>query len=174
MEAPPGSEALQHGPDIAPSRLSFCASLRAEREKREVSLQHIAEVTRIPLRSLELIEAGDFEALPGDVFVRGFITAYADCLELDTPAVVERYAACREDKPPVPLRLEAMAVAEDGAPAEVPVPVLTREAPPRRAVGMTFALILILLLATITISYFLRATDSGTDGITMLGSPWLS
>jgi len=144
--------------------------LRAERQKRDVSLEHIAEVTRIPMRSLQLLEAGEFEALPGDVFVRGFVKAYADCLELDTPEVIERYTACRTPEPPAALHLEAVGDEQSGDPVEVPAPMLSREAPPRRTIGVTFALILLLLIATLTISYFLRSTDSGTDGVTMRSS----
>ncbi len=59
-----------------------------------MSLEEIARVTRIPQRSLERLEEGAFEALPADVFVRGFLRSYAQCVGLDAEETVRRYAAC--------------------------------------------------------------------------------
>jgi len=144
--------------------------LRAERDKREVSLQHVAEVTRIPIRSLELLEAGDFEALPGDVFVRGFVTAYAKCLELDADEVVARYTRCKTAPAVQPISVTATNDDENDEPAALPVAMLNMDAQSNKRVGVTFALILLLIVATLTISYFLRSTDSAGDGVTMLRS----
>lgn len=156
--------------DIAASRASFCASLRAQREQRNVSLQHIAEVTRIPLRSLELLEAADFEALPGAVFVRGFITAYVNCLDLDSDSVMARFAECEASTRAQPLQMVPTLDDEPLEDANVPEPASMQGSQSRKRVGVTFALILLLIVATLTISYFLRSTDSAGDGVTMLRS----
>lgn len=75
-------------------RRSFCDYLREGRAASAMSLEEIARVTRIPQRSLERLEEGAFEALPADVFVRGFLRSYAQCVGLDTEETVRRYAAC--------------------------------------------------------------------------------
>ena len=51
--------------------------LRSEREIRQLSLEELAQTTRIPLRSLQLLEDDRLDNLPGDVFVRGFVKSYA-------------------------------------------------------------------------------------------------
>jgi len=56
---------------------NFGKVLRKARERRSLSLAEVAERTRVPQGSLKLIEAGDIDDLPADVFVRGFIRSYA-------------------------------------------------------------------------------------------------
>ena len=62
--------------------------LRREREIRHVSLEELAQTTRIPLRNLLLIEDDRFDELPGDVFARGFLRAYARAVGADDDAIV--------------------------------------------------------------------------------------
>ena len=45
-------------------------TLRNERQLKQLSLEELAQSTRIPLKSLQQIEANEFAQLPGDVFVR--------------------------------------------------------------------------------------------------------
>jgi len=75
-------------------RDGFCRFLRAERDRASLTIEEIARVTRIPEHSLRRLEAGEFEELPGDVFVRGFLRSYARCVGLDADEVVRRYAEC--------------------------------------------------------------------------------
>jgi len=51
--------------------------LRRTREARAMSVEEISRATRIPVASIEKIEADHFDDLPGEVFVRGFLKAYA-------------------------------------------------------------------------------------------------
>ena len=90
-------ESASEGALIASTRGSFCDHLRSHREAKAMSLDDIARVTRIPTRSLEQLEAGQFEKLPADVFVRGFLRSYAQCIGLDTEDTVKRYAQCGLD-----------------------------------------------------------------------------
>ena len=57
--------------------------LKRERNAKNVSLSDLSQATKIPLRTLERLEAGDAQALPAPVFVRGFVKAYARHLRLD-------------------------------------------------------------------------------------------
>lgn len=70
---------------------SLGEELRKEREIREISLQEIADDTKISSRFLEAIESGDHSSLPAPVFTRGFIQEYATFLGLDAEEMVDRY-----------------------------------------------------------------------------------
>ncbi|WP_296722056.1 RodZ domain-containing protein [Erythrobacter sp.] len=65
------------------------ARLRAARETRGFDLPHIAAESRIPLRHLEAIEAGDFGSLPSRTYAIGFSRTYARLLGLDDAAIVD-------------------------------------------------------------------------------------
>ena len=53
------------------------AILRRAREGLDMSLDDIAKRTRVPLRSLENIEAGNYDALPAPTYATGFVKSYA-------------------------------------------------------------------------------------------------
>ena len=57
--------------------------LRAAREKKKLSLEDIATQTRIPLRHLENLEAGDWSKLPAPTYTIGFAKSYASAIGLD-------------------------------------------------------------------------------------------
>ena len=62
---------------------SFGRNLRREREMRGISLDEIAQHTKISTRMLEAIESDRFELLPGGVFNRSFVLHYARYIGLD-------------------------------------------------------------------------------------------
>jgi cytoskeletal protein RodZ len=72
---------------------SFGETLKRERESRHISLREIAETTKINIRHLEALEADRFAALPGGVFNRGFVRAYADYLGIDADGAVRDFLA---------------------------------------------------------------------------------
>lgn len=61
--------------------------LRTAREAKGISLQEVASQTRIPIRHLEYIEKGEWEALPAATYSVGFARSYATVVGLD-PAEV--------------------------------------------------------------------------------------
>jgi cytoskeletal protein RodZ len=71
--------------------MSFGDELRRERELREISLREVAEATKVNIRYLEAMERDDFEHLPGGVFNRGFVRAYAQYIGVDPEAMVNSY-----------------------------------------------------------------------------------
>ncbi|MCG8419385.1 MAG: helix-turn-helix domain-containing protein [Proteobacteria bacterium] len=85
----------------ATSRESFCSDLIAARTDSGMTLNQIADVTRIPTRSLEWLESGQFEKLPADVFIRGFLRSYCRCVGLDVEETIRRYARCGMTPAPV-------------------------------------------------------------------------
>jgi cytoskeleton protein RodZ len=70
---------------------SFGARLKAAREERGVSLRQIAGATRISMTALEALEREDFSRLPGGIFSRAFIRAYAVEVGLDPEATVNEF-----------------------------------------------------------------------------------
>jgi len=71
--------------------VSLGEELKREREFREISLREISDATKINLRMLEAIEGNDFKALPGGIFNRNFIRAYAEFIGLDPEIAVRKY-----------------------------------------------------------------------------------
>lgn len=70
---------------------TFGETLKREREKRKISLREVSEATKIGVRHLEAMESNHLERLPGGLFNKGFIRAYAKFLELDPEALVSSY-----------------------------------------------------------------------------------
>jgi cytoskeletal protein RodZ len=68
---------------LPPSGASFGEELKRERLLRNVSLEEISAATKISIRLLTALEAGDVSKLPAPVFIRGFIRAYSLHLGLD-------------------------------------------------------------------------------------------
>ncbi|WP_086619979.1 helix-turn-helix domain-containing protein [Erythrobacter tepidarius] len=69
------------------------ARLRAAREARRIELAQIALETRIPLRHLEAIEAGDFASLPSRTYAIGFSRSFAKAVGLHEGAIIEAVRA---------------------------------------------------------------------------------
>jgi cytoskeletal protein RodZ len=66
----------------------FGEKLRRERELREITLEEVATATKIGTRSLRALEEEKFEQLPGGVFNRGFVRAYARYVGIDEEEAV--------------------------------------------------------------------------------------
>ena len=81
---------------------AFGERLRREREMRGISLNEIAESTKISRRHLESLENEDFDSLPGGVFNRGFVRAYARFVGINEEQAVADYNAVRSEPEPVP------------------------------------------------------------------------
>ena len=71
---------------------SIGEKLRLAREARGIALRQISEQTRISIRYLEAIEADDYKRLPGGIFNRSFIRAYAKFVGVDEHAALEDYS----------------------------------------------------------------------------------
>ncbi len=81
---------------------SFGERLRREREMRGVSLDDIAEATKIGTRLLRALEEEHFELLPGGIFNKGFVRAYAKYLGLNEDEAVADYLDSGwRDRPPI-------------------------------------------------------------------------
>ena len=67
--------------------------LKMIREKLMVELKDIANFTKIRKQYFENIELERFEALPTEVYLRGYVVEYARYLSLDPAGVADDYLA---------------------------------------------------------------------------------
>lgn len=70
---------------------SFGQKLKAEREKRSITLDQISLTTKIGTRMLQALEEDKFSQLPGGIFNKGFVRAYARCIGIDEDQAVSDY-----------------------------------------------------------------------------------
>lgn len=68
-------------------------ALRAQREERGLSLEDVAEKTRVRRAFLQAIEDMRLDALPSRPFTIGYIRSYAQALGMDPEAAVDRFRA---------------------------------------------------------------------------------
>jgi cytoskeletal protein RodZ len=113
--------------------------LKRTREARAMSVEEVSRATRIPVASIERIEADHFDDLPGEVFARGFLKAYARALSLSVDDVLARYTASRRVAWVTPLPISAPAQRSQG-----------------KRFGVAIAFVLLLILFTLALSIVLR------------------
>lgn len=125
--------------------------LKRHRDARGMSLSEVSRVTRIPAASLEAVESDRFDELPGEVFVRGFLRAYAQALGLLPAEILARYTSSRRVAYVTPL------------PIQTPLQA-AREGHGRRfGVAIAFVLLLILLSLALSIVLKPRGRDMPTE-----------
>ena len=110
-----------------------------------MSVEEISRATRIPISSIERIEGDHFDDLPGEVFVRGFLRAYARAVALHVDEVLARYTSSRRVAWVTP----------------IPISAPQGKRAPARRVGVVIAFVLLLILFTVAISIVLRPRGQG-------------
>ena len=70
---------------------NFGATFKKARESKGISINQISAETRISTRFLLAIESEEFHILPGGIFNRGFIRAYAEKVGLDPDQALADY-----------------------------------------------------------------------------------
>src|SRR5215831_4103446 len=103
---------------------NFGASFKQARESRGISLDQIAAETRISTRFLNAIENEEFNLLPGGIFNKGFVRAFAEKVGLNPDEAVADYERLIGSHHPVEA---APAPAPTPAPVPAPVPGATPE-----------------------------------------------
>jgi cytoskeletal protein RodZ len=114
--------------------------LRQRREQRAMSIEEVARETRIRVESLQLLESSRFDDLPAEVFVRGFLKAYARAVSTSVDETMARYTLSRRNTSVVPIALRT----------------LDRRRPRRRRLGMAIGFIGLLILLTVALSFALK------------------
>lgn len=82
---------------------TFGENLRREREMRGITIQEISAATKISVRFLKSLENEDFSSLPGGIFNRSFVRAYARYLGLDEDPLIEEYQLAAKPKADIDL-----------------------------------------------------------------------
>lgn len=79
----------------AEDTLSFGRYLKSARHEKGIPLANIASEMRVPEMTLRFLEEESHESLPDEVFVKGFVRAYAQIVGINTDEAVQRYLASR-------------------------------------------------------------------------------
>ena len=77
--------------------LAIGQALQVEREKSNISLQDIAEQTRLSYANLTALEAGDFESLPGIGYIPGYIRNYCKVVGVDSAPYIASFKLLSDD-----------------------------------------------------------------------------
>ncbi len=62
--------------------------LRHAREAQKLTVEKIAEITKIRTDHLRALESGDYEVFSAPVYVRGFVRTYSTLLKLDVAKIM--------------------------------------------------------------------------------------
>jgi len=120
---------------------SFGVRLKEQREQRGITLEEISSTTKIGTRMLVALEQDHFDQLPGGIFNKGFIRAYARCVGMDEEQAIADYLIASGN---VPSEKE-----KDKRPGDAPEPSLDPYAEAdRRDSNLpwgTFAIVLLLV-----------------------------
>ena len=135
----------------------FGTRLRQARERRGLSLRQIAAVTKINLSALEAIEGDAPSKLPGGIFSRAFVKAYAQEVGLDPEATVREFLATFEQDVVPP-------------PAVVVSPDMLNE-PPSRLLGPMLAVAVLLIAAIVALRFIGWPGTIPGDSTAPAGSP---
>lgn len=124
---------------------SFGEKLKLERVKRKITLDQISATTKIGTRMLQALEEEKFNQLPGGIFNKGFVRAYARTVGLDEDQAVADYLEASGEASPS----GSEAAGHDGSDREEENRISRLEAishPPSRPLPWgAFALVLLLV-----------------------------
>ena len=128
----------------------FGEKLRRERELREITLEEVATATKIGTRSLRALEEEKFDRLPGGVFNRGFVRAYARYVGIDEDeAVLDFLEASKKAEHEAEEEFNKISViAKQVESSRAPEPGMRR----RGALAFAWTLLIVLALAGATLA----------------------
>ena len=73
------------------ARLGIGATLKQTRQRLGLEIREVEATTKIRIKYLRALENEEWDVLPGPAYVRGFLRAYADLLELDGGVLADEY-----------------------------------------------------------------------------------
>lgn len=128
---------------------SFGERLKREREKRKISLDDIALSTKIGTRMLTALEEENFDQLPGGIFNKGFVRAYARHLGIDEEQAIADYLEAAGQTTPPPTTSQS----------DVRIVPVRETEPPETSKSLpwgTLAAVLLLLALALSVWSFLQ------------------
>ena len=81
---------------------SSVLGLATVRRNRGITLEEIAEQTKISVRALEAIEHGDFRKLPGGIYTTSYIRQYARFIDYPADDILEYFRRLMAGETPNP------------------------------------------------------------------------
>jgi len=149
---------------------SFGDRLKKEREQRSVSLDDIALSTKIGTRMLRALEEEKFDQLPGGIFNKGFVRAYARHLGLDEQQAISDYMEALGENQQRSMLPDATAVPKQQPVAERPSQAIVETREPEPAAEIPWGLLalglLLAALAFATWSYYHRTRGDDRSAAT--------
>jgi transcriptional regulator with XRE-family HTH domain len=82
---------------VVSERRAFGDRARRQRERRGVTLEAIAQATKVPAALFAGLERGDCSRWPAGVYSRAYVRAYAEAIGLDPNEAVEDFTAAFAD-----------------------------------------------------------------------------
>jgi len=146
----------------------FGTFLRDERERQSASLADIAEKTKLSISSLKLLESGQLGDLPSEVFVRGFVKAYAQSLGIPSSeplGLLDLAFSERRKLAESPLTVSVSRAWQPAFPTPQDSMMEEEGQPSRHGIGLAVFVIIVLLIATITLSLFVRQQPQSGEGL---------
>jgi cytoskeletal protein RodZ len=141
---------------------NFGSLLREARTGRGLSVADVSVRTKVSPAALELIEGEQLDDLPPEVFVRGFIRLYAKAVgvaEAQPLSLFDSALAARRQAQ------EAAAAIPTVAPREAWAAGEDQNLSVGQGYGLAVFVVFALLLATITLSMFLRQPSQAGEGL---------
>jgi cytoskeletal protein RodZ len=117
--------------------------LKRGREQRAMSVEEVARETRIRIDTLHALESSRFDDLPAEVYVRGFLKAYARAVSMSVDETMARYTLSRRATSVVPLATRTPG----------------RQTPRRHRLGMAIGFIGLLIFLTVALSLALKPSS---------------
>jgi transcriptional regulator with XRE-family HTH domain len=82
---------------VVSERRAFGDRMRRARERRGVTLEAIAQATKVPASLFAALERGDVARWPTGVYSRAYIRAYAEAIGVDADEAVDDFGAAFAD-----------------------------------------------------------------------------
>lgn len=96
----------------SPEALEFCRALKVTRERRGISLEDIAGVTKVCVSHFDALERGDLRHWPKAIFRRAFFRGYIEMIGLPIADAMNEFARLfPDDDPAKPEAADAPAAA---------------------------------------------------------------
>ena len=81
--------------------------LRASREARNLTIEQVADMTKIRSDHIRAIDSGNYDVFSAPVYIKGFVRTYATLLKLDVPRIMatleEELGQTKKFREPPPL-----------------------------------------------------------------------
>jgi hypothetical protein len=124
-------------------------SLREARERRQIEIVQVEQATKIRGKYLRALEEEQFDVLPSQTYVKGFLRTYADYLGLDGQLYVDEY--------------NSRFVNDDWSPRRSSRAASRQRERRVQANVVLLAIVAVLILTVVVIAAW-KVSDNGTNG----------